>query len=83
MTYPELMEILEELLNYHADHDDGVTADALWVAIDIVQVVEAQDSRVSNLLQYLEEKDRLSECPSCGEECEEDPCEWCGHSKEI
>jgi len=54
MTYPELMEILEELLNYHGDHDDGVTADALWAAIEVIQYQEHVNGRVSLLLQELE-----------------------------
>jgi hypothetical protein len=53
MTYPELMEILETLLEYHSDHEDEVTADALWVAIEIIQISEAKDSRVTNLLEQI------------------------------
>lgn len=85
MNYPELMEALEELYNHYADTelDDTTMSEALWIAIVVVQGTEAKDGRVSNVLKYLEEKDKLNECPSCGEECENDPCEWCGHSEEF
>lgn len=59
LTYPELMYQLETLYKYYDDmglKEAEPTADALWVAIEIIQITERKDCRVTNLLKQLEAK---------------------------
>jgi hypothetical protein len=64
MNYPELMDILKELVDYYDDFhlgDSDQIGDALWVAIEILQITEWKDGRVSTLLQQLETQRVLQE----------------------